>query len=197
MAEFDFFKVIEWYFLFLEKGLTFAKRRRLSYHALKSGRPFWLQAAPSSKTQKVFFILKKGTNPSSVLDLTGGLTPSGASQPPPGLYWPPEKIVKICQKYISDPPLVFPQIEYVYVHVALCTSNPKNYVLTIYILLVEYPYVHVIALDFSKAFDTVSLIYRHSTLLAKCADCLLRMLCTTGSWVFLTIEPIVPNLLAA
>jgi len=33
-------------------------------------------------------------------------------------------------------------------------------------LLVEYPYVHVIALDFSKAFDTV----RHSTLLAKCAD---------------------------
>ena len=31
-------------------------------------------------------------------------------------------------------------------------------------LLVEYPYVHVIALDFSKAFDTV----RHSTLLAKC-----------------------------
>ena len=27
--------------------------------------------------------------------------------------------------------------------------------------------------------------------------CPLRMLCTTGSWVFLTIEPIVPNLLAA
>ena len=33
-------------------------------------------------------------------------------------------------------------------------------------LLVEYPYVHVIALDFSKFVDTV----RHSTLLAKCAD---------------------------
>ena len=33
-------------------------------------------------------------------------------------------------------------------------------------LLVEYPYVHVIALDFSKTFDTV----RNSTLLAKCAD---------------------------
>ena len=33
-------------------------------------------------------------------------------------------------------------------------------------LLQKYPYVHVIALDFSKAFDTV----RHSTLAAKCAD---------------------------
>ena len=33
-------------------------------------------------------------------------------------------------------------------------------------LLEEYPYVHLIALDFSKAFDTV----RHSTLLKKCAD---------------------------
>ena len=33
-------------------------------------------------------------------------------------------------------------------------------------LLQNYPYVHVFALDFSKAFDTV----RHSTLAAKCAD---------------------------
>ena len=33
-------------------------------------------------------------------------------------------------------------------------------------LLEKYPYVHLIALDFSKAFDTV----RHSTLLEKCAD---------------------------
>ena len=33
-------------------------------------------------------------------------------------------------------------------------------------LLEDYPYVHLIALDFSKAFDTV----RHSTLLKKCAD---------------------------
>ena len=33
-------------------------------------------------------------------------------------------------------------------------------------LLQKYPYVHVIALDFSKAFDTL----RHSTLAAKCAD---------------------------
>ena len=33
-------------------------------------------------------------------------------------------------------------------------------------LLEEFPYVHLIALDFSKAFDTV----RHSTLLSKCAD---------------------------
>ena len=33
-------------------------------------------------------------------------------------------------------------------------------------LLQKYPYVHVIALDFSKAFDTI----RHSTLAAKCAD---------------------------
>ena len=37
-------------------------------------------------------------------------------------------------------------------------------------LLVEYPYVHVIAFDFSKAFHTV----RHSTLLAKCADLLVE-----------------------
>ena len=33
-------------------------------------------------------------------------------------------------------------------------------------LLQNYPYVHVFALDFSKAFDTV----RHSTLASKCAD---------------------------
>ena len=33
-------------------------------------------------------------------------------------------------------------------------------------LLQNYPYAHVFALDFSKAFDTV----RHSTLAAKCAD---------------------------
>ena len=33
-------------------------------------------------------------------------------------------------------------------------------------LLEDFPYVHLIALDFSKAFDTV----RHSTLLKKCAD---------------------------
>ena len=33
-------------------------------------------------------------------------------------------------------------------------------------LLEEHPYVHLIALDFSKVFDTV----QHSTLLSKCAD---------------------------
>ena len=45
----------------------------------------------------------------------GGLTPSVASHPP-SLYWPPEKIVEISQKYIADPPLVFTQIEYWALH---------------------------------------------------------------------------------
>ena len=41
-----------------------------------------------------------------VLDLFG----IGGSQPP-SFHWPLEK-VKISQKYIADPPLVYPQIEY-------------------------------------------------------------------------------------
>ena len=42
-----------------------------------------------------------------MLDLSGG----GGGAQPPSLFWPPKK-VKISQKYIADPPLVFPQIEY-------------------------------------------------------------------------------------
>ena len=44
MADFDLFqvKVIDRYFLFLEKGLTLTKRRRLTYRASKSVQPFWL-----------------------------------------------------------------------------------------------------------------------------------------------------------
>ena len=41
-----------------------------------------------------------------------GFNPSGASQPPKFVFNPPQKKVKISQKYIDDPPLVFPQIEY-------------------------------------------------------------------------------------
>ena len=47
----------------------------------------------------------------AVLDLLGGLTPSGASQPPI-VFIDPQKIVKNSQKYIADPPLVLPHIEY-------------------------------------------------------------------------------------
>ena len=44
MADFDLFKVkvIDRYFLFLEYGLTLTKRRRLTYRASKSVKPFWL-----------------------------------------------------------------------------------------------------------------------------------------------------------
>ena len=52
-------------------------------------------------------------NNSSVLDLSGvgGLTPSGASQTPK-FSLTPTGLVKNSQKYIADPPLVLPQIEY-------------------------------------------------------------------------------------
>ena len=45
MADFDLFKVkvFDRYFPFLEKGLTLAKRRRMTYCASKSVQPFWLQ----------------------------------------------------------------------------------------------------------------------------------------------------------
>ena len=58
------------------------------------------------------FFLAKG----AVLDLSGGWgvqPPSGASQPSKFVIPHPENIVKISQKYIADPSLVFTQlIEY-------------------------------------------------------------------------------------
>ena len=58
MAEFDLFKVnvINRYSSFLEKGLTLAKRRRLTYRASKSVKPFWLH--PHQRALKVFFLSK-------------------------------------------------------------------------------------------------------------------------------------------
>ena len=38
-----------------------------------------------------------------------GFNPPLVPLNPPSLYWPSEKIVKISQKYIADPPLVFPK----------------------------------------------------------------------------------------
>ena len=60
MAELDLFKVkvIDRYSSFLEKGLTLAKRRRLTYHRVKIGSA--VLAAPSSKSVISF---KKRTNP--------------------------------------------------------------------------------------------------------------------------------------
>ena len=42
----------------------------------------------------------------------GGFNPSSGASQAPKFVLTPEKIVKISQKYIADPPLVFPQIEY-------------------------------------------------------------------------------------
>ena len=49
-----------------------------------------------------------------VLDLSGvgGFNPLLVPLTPQVCIDPPKKIVKISEKYIADPPLVFPQIEY-------------------------------------------------------------------------------------
>jgi len=80
-----------------------------------------------------------------------------------------EKIV--VRKYLY-PILVDPkytilfQDQYAFRPTGSTTAALINLLHQITTLLLTYPYVHLIALDFTKAFDTV----RHSTLMQKCAE---------------------------
>jgi len=58
-------------------------------------------------------------------------------------------------------------------------------------LLQTYPYVHLIALDFSKAFDTV----RHSTLMVKFSNLLIQIAFIIGLLIFFRIVIIALNLM--
>ena len=56
--------------------------------------------------------------------------------------------------------------QYAYKPTGSTTAAIIKIIHTVAEMLQKHPYVHVIALDFSKAFDTI----RHSTLLQKCSD---------------------------